>query len=162
MAVVAWRLIRQDVQGRSTARRRVFERSRIDLHQEGSSLGGYPELCWNDSIAEAEAACSYWITGITTEINDLVGCISWTGYTSLGVAGFAVASSTSPIYSSDEGINSNSVISIRKRSSFVGMDGRELRSSESYEGSHWSSPAGAKSCNHQIRQLRPKKTIPCS
>ena len=69
---VARRLVRQGIQGRSTARRRVFEGARIDLHQsqEGSLLGGYPGLHWKNSIAEA--ARSYWIAG-TEEISDLVG-----------------------------------------------------------------------------------------
>ena len=84
-------------------------------------------------------------------------CISWTGYTSSGAAGFTVVSSVSPMYSSDESINSNFVIFARKRSPSAGMDGRELRSSELYEGSRWSSRAGAKTSNHEFRQLRPKK-----
>jgi len=69
--------------------------------------------------------------------------MSQTGCTSLRAVDFAVASSDSPMYSSDEGIESNSAISTRRRSSSVGIDGRELRSSESHEGSRWSSWTGA-------------------
>ena len=73
----------------------------MNLHQEGSPLGGYPRLCWKNLIAEV--ACSRWITGITVEVSDLVRvCKS----DSLGAASFAVVSSASPIYSSAEGTDS--------------------------------------------------------
>lgn len=85
------------------------------------------------------------------------------GYTSLKAASFAAASSASPVYSSDGGINSNSVMSTRKRLSSVDMDGRELRSSGPHEGGRRSSRMGAEPCNCEIRQLGlKKKTIPHS
>jgi len=52
--------------------------------------------------------------------------------------GEAVTGTASPTYSSDDGIDSNAVMSTRNRSSSAGIDGRELRSSESHE-SCWSS-----------------------
>jgi len=53
--------------------------------------------------------------------------------------GVAVAHPSPPTYSSDDGIDSNAVTSIRKRSSSGGIGGNELRSRESHKESCWSS-----------------------
>lgn len=57
-----------------------------------------------------------------------IGCL-------LGTVASVVTGSGFPKYNSDEGIDSNSDMSMRKRSSSVGVDGNELKSSESHEES---------------------------
>jgi len=73
----------------------------------------------------------------------------------------AITGSTSPRYSSDEGIDLNSVMSTHKRSSSVDKDGRESRLKESDEGSCRSSRGGAGSCEHKNQMtLRPRSWFP--
>ena len=74
------------------------------------------------------------------------------------MASAVVAGSTSLRYNSDEGINFNSVISARKRSSSGARGGREHRSNESHEGNCRSSWRGARSYDYEIRKHYEKES----
>lgn len=84
----------------------------------------------------------------------------------LGTVASAAIGSGFPKYNSDEGIDSNSDMSMRKRSSSVGVDGNELKSNESYDERSWASWCESWSFSGVALEISDKSQVnaaaPCS